>query len=589
MQNSCAFLTILTTALLAVPAAAQTTPDSARLDDIARQAAQKFAEARLAGTNETEAQTRPTTPPPPPGMRVELTLDAAVERALDRNLDLAVERLNPQTFDFSLAALDATYRPNFVSAFGVRSQTAFTRSQTAGGDILTTDTLTGNNGVQQNIKWGGGSYAIAFNNNRQEQSDLFATRNPVLNTSLTAAFSQPLLRNFRTDATRTQLQITKLNQEISETELRATVVRTVANVRNAYWDLVFAIQAEEVAQNSLALATKLVEDNRARVEVGTLAPLDVTQAEAEQATRRQAVAQARATRGTAELSLKRLIVNGTEDPYWTAIIEPVDRPTYSTEAVDVEGAVRRALTSRTDLEQSRKQLQSNDVSIRSLSDAQLPSLDLTASYGVAGIGGTQFVRPPGSQLGAAPTQIIPCGFSDALSILSEGRAPTWNFFLNFSYPIGTSPAEAATARARVQRQQTLAQSRQLELQIATEVTNAALLVDTNRERLQASTAAKELAQLRLEAEQSRFDVGLSTNFFVVQAQRDLRDAQNAELRALLDYRRAQVDFERVQEIPSANGVSITNILPGGGTAPRANAGGGGGGNFGAGGGGGGNN
>jgi outer membrane protein TolC len=586
MQNSCVFLTILTTALLAAPAAAQST-DSARIDDIARQAAQKFAEARLAG-NEAEPQTRPTNPPPPPGTRVELTLDAAVERALDRNLDLAVERLNPQTFDFSLAALDATYRPNFVSNFGLRSQTAFTRSQTAGGDILTTDTLTGNNGVTQNVRWGGGSYAVAFNNNRQEQSDLFATRNPVLNTSLTAAFSQPLLRNFRTDATRTQLQITKLNQEMSETELRATVVRTVANVRNAYWDLVFAIQAEEVAQNSLALATSLVEDNRARVEVGTLAPLDVTQAEAEQATRRQAVAQARATRGTAELSLKRLIVNGTEDPYWTATIEPVDRPTYSTEVLDVQGAVRRALTSRTDLEQSRKQLQSNDVSIRSLSDAQLPSLDLTASYGVAGIGGTQFVRPPGSALGAAPTQIIPSGFNDALSLLGQGRAPTWNFFLNFSYPLGTSPAEAATARARVQRQQTLAQSRQLELQIATEVTNAALLVDTNRERLQASTAAKELAQLRLEAEQSRFDVGLSTNFFVVQAQRDLRDAQNAELRALLDYRRAQVDFERVQEIPSANGVSITNILPGGGTAPRANAGGGGGGNFGGGGAGGGN-
>jgi outer membrane protein TolC len=588
MQNSCVFLTIFTTALLAVPAVAQTTSDSARLDDIARQAAQKFAEARVAGTNETEAQTRPTTPPPPPGTRVELTLDAAVERALDRNLDLAVERLNPQTFDFSLAALDATYRPSFVSNFGVRSQTAFTRSQTAGGDILTTDTLTGNNGVTQNIKWGGGSYAVAFNNNRQAQSDLFATRNPVLNTSLTAAFSQPLLRNFRTDATRTQLQITRLNQEMSETELRATVVRTVANVRNAYWDLVFAIQAEEVAQNSLALATKLVEDNRARVEVGTLAPLDVTQAEAEQATRRQAVAQARATRGTAELSLKRLIVNGTEDPYWTATIEPVDRPTYSTEALDVQAAVRRALTSRTDLEQSRKQLQSNDVSIRSLSDAQLPSLDLTASYGLAGIGGTQFVRPPGSALGAAPTQVIPSGYNDALSLLTQGRAPTWNFFLNFSYPIGTSPAEAATARARVQRQQTLAQSRQLELQIATEVTNAALLVDTNRERLQASTTAKDFAQLRLEAEQSRFDVGLSTNFFVVQAQRDLRDAQNAELRALLDYRRAQVDFERVQEIPSANGVSITNILPGGGTAPRANAGGGGAGGFGGGGGGGGN-
>jgi outer membrane protein len=583
MKTSCASLILLAAVLMGTTASAQDTSETARVEQIAREAAQKFTEARLAGRTDAEAQTRPTAPPPPPGVRVELTLDGAVERALDRNLDLAVERLTPQTYDFSLAALDATFRPNFVSTFGLRSQTAFTRSQTAGGDILTTDTLTGNNGITQNVKWGGGSYAIAFNNNRQEQSDLFATRNPVLNTSLTAAFTQPLLRNFRTDATRTQLKITKINQEMSETSLRATIVRTVANVRHAYWDLVFAIQAEEVAQNSLALAAKLVEDNRARVEVGTLAPLDVTQAEAEEATRRQAVAQARATHGTAELSLKRLIVNGTEDPYWTATIEPVDRPTYSTETVDVASAVTRALSIRTDLEESKKQIQSNDISIRSLTDAQLPALDLTASYGVAGIGGTQFVRPPGSALGAPPTQVIPSGFSDALSLLGDARAPTWNFLLNFSYPIGTSPAEAATARARLQQRQTIAQSRQVELQIATEVTNAALLVDSNSERLQAATVAKDLAQLRLEAEQSRFEVGLSTNFFVVQAQRDLRDAQNAELRALLDYRRAQVDFERVQEIPSANGVSITNILPGGGTAPRANAGGGG--NFGGGGGG----
>jgi outer membrane protein TolC len=169
-----------------------------------------------------------------------------------------------------------------------------------------------------------------------------------------------------------------------------------------------------------------------------------------------------------------------------------------------------------------------------------------------------------------------------LGLLTDARAPSWNFQLNFSYPLGTSPAEAATARARLQQRQTIAQSRQLELQIATEVTNAALLVDSNRERLQAATSAKELADLRLQAEQSRFEVGLSTNFFVVQAQRDLRDAQNAELRALLDYRRAQVEFERVQEVPSAGTVGITNIQPGNATAPRANTGGGGG-NFGGGG------
>jgi outer membrane protein TolC len=578
MQNSCAFLTLMAAlALGASPAFGQGT-EQERIDAITRDAVRQFAEARAG-----EEQTRPTNPPQP-GVRVELTLDDAVKRALEQNLDIAVERLNPQTFDFSIASLQANYRPTFNSNYGLRSATTFTRSQTAGGDILTTDTLTANNGITQNMKWGGGSFAVDWNTNRQEQSDLFATRNPAINSNLNLVYVQPLLRNLRIDGTRAQLKITQLNQEMSETQLRATVVRTVANTRNAYWDLVFAIQAAEVADRSLDLATKLVEDNQARVEVGTLAPLDVVQAQAEQATRRQSVATTQAAVRTAELALKRLIVNGTDDPFWVANIEPIDRPTYSTESLDVAGAVRKALSSRTDIEQSRKQIQSNDVSLRNLSDQRLPALDVTASYGLAGIGGPQFVRPAGSPLGAPPSQIIPGGFSDTLSTLFNQRAPSWNFAANFSYPLGSSTADANLARARVQQRQTIAQARALELQIATEVTNAALLVESNRERLQAAQAARDLAEKRLEAEQSRFEVGLSTNFFVVQAQRDLRDSQNAELRALLDYRRAQVDFERVQEIPAAGGgIGVTNIQPGGGQATRANAGGGGG-NFGGGGG-----
>jgi outer membrane protein TolC len=578
MQNSCAFLTLMAAlALGASPAFGQGT-EQERIDAITRDAVRQFAEARAG-----EEQTRPTNPPQP-GVRVELTLDDAVKRALEQNLDIAVERLNPQTFDFSIASLQANYRPTFNSNYGLRSATTFTRSQTAGGDILTTDTLTANNGITQNMKWGGGSFAVGWNTNRQEQSDLFATRNPAINSNLNLVYVQPLLRNLRIDGTRAQLKITQLNQEMSETQLRATVVRTVANTRNAYWDLVFAIQAAEVADRSLDLATKLVEDNQARVEVGTLAPLDVVQAQAEQATRRQSVATTQAAVRTAELALKRLIVNGTDDPFWVANIEPIDRPTYSTESLDVAGAVRKALSSRTDIEQSRKQIQSNDVSLNNLSDQRLPALDVTASYGLAGIGGPQFVRPAGSPLGAPPSQIIPGGFSDTLSTLFNQRAPSWNFAANFSYPLGSSTADANLARARVQQRQTIAQARALELQIATEVTNAALLVESNRERLQAAQAARDLAEKRLEAEQSRFEVGLSTNFFVVQAQRDLRDSQNAELRALLDYRRAQVDFERVQEIPAAGGgIGVTNIQPGGGQATRANAGGGGG-NFGGGGG-----
>jgi len=551
----------------AAPAFAQDATDATRLDAIAREAARQFAEARLAGSD----QTRPTAATPAPGAEVPVTLDEAVARSLERNLDIAVERLNPRTFDFSIAALNANYRPTFNSTVASRSVTTFTSTQTAGGDILVTDTFTGNTGLSQNVPWGGGSLTVGFNNNRIENSNLFATRNPTLNTTLNAAYIQPLMRGFRTDNTRSQLVVTRLNQQISEITLRGTIVSTLASVRNAYWDLVYAIQAVEVAQRSLDLATKLVEDNRSRVEVGTMAPIDVVQAQAEEATRRQTVVQSRANHRTAELVLKRLIVSGTDDPLWTASVNPVDRPSFTPAALDVEGAVRRALGGRTDLEQSRRTLRANDATLKNLVDQQLPALDLTASYGLAGIGGIQFVRAPGS-LGGNIIGQTNTSYGGALNTLFDRAAPTWNLSLAFSYPIGTSAANANAARARLQQQQTMAQTKQLELQIATEVTNAALQVQATQERYQAATVARELADKRLEAEQSKFEVGMSTNFFVVQAQRDLADAQNAELRALLDFRKAQVDFDRVQEAPAGRTASgITTITGGGGTTTRTGA------------------
>jgi outer membrane protein TolC len=293
-----------------------------------------------------------------------------------------------------------------------------------------------------------------------------------------------------------------------------------------------------------------------------MAPLDVVQAEAEVATRRQALAQAEATWRTTELALKRLIVNGTDDPLWRAAVRPTDRPTFAPEPLDVEGAVRRALEGRTDLAQARKTIESNDVTLRFLGNQRLPALDLTATYGAQGLGGTQFIRQ-GSGLGSQIIGTVPGGYANAWNTLTGRDYPTWNLQLNVSYPIGGSAAEAQYARARVQRNQSAAQLRAMELQVATEVTNAALQVENSLKRHEAATAARQLAQTRLEAEQSRFDVGLSTNFFVVQAQRDLSTAQNSELRALLDYRRALVGYARVQEAPQARGGGITTVNAGG--------------------------
>ena len=556
-------VTVLTTTLalitlLAAPASAQRrTEERVRLDDIARRAAQQFVAARAEGD-----QTSPATAPPAAGADVALTVDEATARALERNLELAVERLNPQTFDLNIARLSAAYRPTATSQIGQRAVVQPPTSQLNGGSVVQNDTTTYNAGLAQTLKWGGGSLAVTFNNNKQVTSNVFANFNPTFTSNFNAVLTQPLLRGFLIDNNRQQLRVTALSRDVSEIQLRATIATTLASVRNTYWELVYSIEGLEVARGSYALAERLVADNRARVEVGTMAPLDVVQAEAEVATRAQAVAQAEATWRTTELALKRLIVSGTDDPFWRATLRPTDRPTFAPQPLDVEGAVRKALTDRTDLAQARKTVESNDVVMHYLSNQRLPAVDLQANYGAQGLGGTQFIRQ-GSGLGSTVIGTIPGGYGNALSTLTGRDYPTWNVQVNVSYPIGGSAAEAQYARGRVQRNQSAAQLRALELQVATDVTNAALQVENSLKRYEAARAARGLAQTRLDAEQSRFDVGLSTNFFVVQAQRDLATAQNSELRALLDYRRALVDFSRVQEAPAARATGITAIGAGG--------------------------
>ena len=481
----------------------------------------------------------------------DMRLSDVVALALEKNLDIAVERINPSAVDLQIAGFKNTYLPLVTSTIVQRDVYQLPRDQLQGGDRVSQATTTFNGAVTQNIPRYGGTFSATFNNNRQDSSSALVRFNPKFTTGLTLAYTQPLLRGLVIDQTRQQLQITQINREISEEQLRATVTQTLANVRNAYWDLVFSRNATDVAQRALQLADKLVEDNRARVEVGTLAPLDIVQAEAEAATRRQALALAEATLQTAELALKRYIVSGTEDPLWRQELRPIDLPSLEPAPADIEGAVRRALERRTDLITARKNLQSSDVSLRFLRNNMLPEVDLTASYGGQGIGGTFLERD--SSFGGQITNRIPGGYSDALSLLRRLDYPSWNVQATVSYNLFGSQAEAQFARARLQKTQSQGRLRALELQVATEVTNAALSVQSNLKRVEAAVAARELAEKRLEAEQSKFEVGMTTNFFVVQAQRDLRDAQNTELRALADYRKSLVIFERVQESPGGGG------------------------------------
>jgi len=492
--------------------------------------------------------------------RFDLTLDDAIQRALERNLDIAVERINPQVFDLTLAQQEAFYRPTIGFNVDSASRTNPSSTQLDGGDVTETDTSNFDVSLNQPVKWGGGALSVGFNNNLQETTNVFSSFNPSYRSGFVSQYSQPLMRGFRVDNNRTQIQVTRINRDISDINLRQTITNTVADVENAYWELLYSLASVGVQQQALDLAEQLVGDNRARVEIGTLAPIEVVQSQAEAAARRQTLAQAQQALRTSELTLKRLIVGGTQDELWAADISPVDQPRLNQPPIDIQGAVNSALGQRTDLSRAQRQQDINQLNVRSLRNNTLPALDVVGTFQLQGQGGDLLVR---NFLGGKAGQVIPGGYGDAIDQIVDARFPVWSVGVQMRYPLGTSSDEAALERARLQVRQTDAQLRQLELNVATEVTNAALQVGSIRERIDAATASRELAEQQLTAEESKFEVGMSTNFFVVQAQRDLATAQDAELRAILDYQRALVEFERLQQT-SLNRTGISIVGGGGG-------------------------
>ncbi len=529
---------IALTLAVSVPAAAQTTsqartktnePSLEHVRDLMQQAQERL---------NAQAQTPSTARAAQSGPKVDLTVDEAVARALERNVTLASQRLTPQTFDYQIAATRAFYRPALTSLLSTNSSTTLARQTIEGADKVLQDITNWNGGVQQNLPWYGGNYVVNWSNNRTSSNQNNATYNPSFGSQFLVTYTQPILANLKIDNNRATLLTTAIQQDISQLDLKATTASITAQVRNAYWDFVFALLNLDNQRASLDLATKLVQDNRARVEIGTLAPIDVVQAQAEEATRRQNVVTAEATLQNAELALKVLIVSGTDDPVWAASLNPTDRPTPGTEAIDVEAAVRNALSQRTDLETAKKNVESANVSLRNFQNLSMPTLNLQTQYRLDGRGGVP--TNPGFDTS---------NWFSALHGIGAWDAPTWTVQLNFNYPIGQSQAEANKARQRIVIQQGLTQVKATELQVATDVTAASINIRNSLEAIRAAAAARELSEKRLEAAQSKLDVGMATNFEVVQAQRDLADARNAELRQQLNYRRAIVDFERVQVSP----------------------------------------
>jgi outer membrane protein TolC len=489
---------------------------------------------------------------PAAGPVLRMTVDEAVTSALEQNLGIRADRLQPQIADMGVASAASAWTPNLTSQFSSTSSTNPPDSFFSGANtVLETDRMFSTVGLAQNVPKFGTSYFVGIDASRQENNNIFSDFNPRLDSNLSLQVVQPLLRNFSIDNFRQQFLQSQNQREVADLTLRQTIVSTERNVRNAYWDLVFTVASHRVQVQSLDLAREQLKNNRTRVEVGTLAPIDIIEAEAEVARNEEAVIVAEANIKTAEDVLRALVLSPDRPDFWQLRIEPSQGPVMQPRAIDVDAAVRAALADRTDLLASRKQVESDDIDLKYFRNQRLPDLNVQFNYGLTALGGTFFEPLPGLDPGQTISRNVAGqrSFFSTLEDVFGNDFPTWTLQLNIGYPIGRSNAEANLARTRLERTQSQTNLKNLEMQVVSAVRDVGRRVGTNFQRVEATRKAREFAEQRLAAEQKKFNVGMSDTFRVLQAQRDLSIARNTMLQAILDYNRTLNDFDAIQKVP----------------------------------------
>jgi outer membrane protein len=487
-----------------------------------------------------------------------LTADEAVKLAIENNLGIQISRLDPQIEDLNVAAARGAWAPSVSTVFQNNSFQQPSSNLFSGSDEANfqQDTFSSNFGITQTLPWGG-LYDVGWDSSRQENNRFGNQWRPQLNSTLSLDYRQPLLRNWGIDNVRQQIQVSTKNREIADVGLRQTLASTTRTVRNAYWNLAFAVASLAVQQQSLELAQESLRNTRSRVEIGTIPPIDIVEAESEVAAREEAVIVAQANIATNEDTLRALVFDPASPDFWSMRIEPTELPPFQPTAVDVDGAVRNALDRRTDLQQTKRSMEATEINIRFFRNQTLPDVQANLNYGLAALGGTRLPSTGGipgfPTEPTEPTGPLQKSYASVLRDLLGLNSPSWTASLNISYPIGTSQSEANLARSRLQYSQAQTRLKNQQLQVTTQVRQQARNVQTNQQRVQSTRASRELQERRLDAEQRKFQAGTSTSFLVFQAQRDLSQARNNELRAILDYNQSVVDFETVQEVPLGGG------------------------------------
>jgi outer membrane protein len=428
------------------------------------------------------------------------------------------------------------------------------------------NTSTANFSYQQGFAWGT-NLAVGFSNTRQTTGNApFTTLSPQINSSFNFRLTQHLLQGFGFAANTRYIQIAKNNREISDVAFRLQITTTVDQIENMYWDLVYAYENVRVQNEQLAFAQKTLSDNRKQVEIGTLAPIEVVRAQSTVASDQQTLTVALTNLQLQQLLMKNALSRTLVDPT-LADAEVIPTSTMELPAqeavIPTQDLVTDALSHRAELAEQRINLSNTEISNKAIRSALLPTVDLFAYYGGAGIGGAQnptnicsneptFEQQEGFCAGPNPAAggktLIPIApttsYGSTLNQLVNSTAPDKGAGISVNIPLRNRAAQATQVRSEFEYRQAQLRIQQIENQIRIEVRSAQFGVQQNRASVSSAQAAVDLARQSLDAEQKKYALGASTSTLVLQNEAALTQAEVTLVSAKALYEKAEVELDR---------------------------------------------
>lgn len=545
-------ISLLLTFVLAVPAMASST----WVEDFLRRYDPAKSVSTVASTNPAATQLRLG--------EVPLSMNDVINLMIDNNLDIRSNRLSPLSSYWQSIVFYRALQPSITLSANRNINTTLSNSQ-LNGTIPDVTSRRANYAVTfaQALSTGT-SVGVTGTMGRLESTSNLNLYNPSYTGQLTYSIGQHLLQNRGRLPNTRQILSGQNNEKMSEAAFEIQLMNLIAQAQKSYWDLVFAGQDLDVKKRSVDLALSTLEENKTKVEIGTLAPIDVIQTEADVASRRELLVISTSTVTTAEDQIKKMTSSDKDPAMFLMKLRTMDlpKPPNAVQIPSLEEAVKIALENRPEIKQALLDIENKDIDVKYTKNQKLPILDVTASYTQNGTGGTKYLR--GNVIGGAATTVVPGTVWGSFGQLFGYNYTGYGMGVSLTIPLNNKAAEADYERAMNEQRLSKSKMDVTTQQVALDVRNALVQVEMNRARIETAKTTRELAQKKMEAERDKFNLGTSTLRFVLEEQRNVAMAESNELQAEVNFTKALVDLDKAMGLTlSKNNIELEKTLKAG--------------------------